>query len=676
MADNLVVDSQGQVFRKGQSGYEYVGTEKELKAKEATPSGQIGKAQRVMEAILKRGLYDVPKFFADAIYSGGNELEKAFPITPEVLKVPMMRPSEAMEEFIQTPPTSSDPLERLVTETGAGVVSGGLLGPTVNQATRFGLKGTTPTDMLVKAGAIGGGGAGAGSEVSASVFGDTPLNRVIGSILGGVAGYPGMSLATGGGAARRVNEVTKSVPNEALATAKAKMLEAQQRGIQVNVDQASPQPSPLRALQEDAARSGKGAEHTRLIGEQTPASQEAGEAMIGLYGLPRTDPTKIAEQTQKAASDAIKRAEKFPAQIAKKHFEFTVEDVPPAVLGKSLVELKKSIGKYGATTTAGRFLITEVYTPLVKGKLKNPEQIDSVMKAALAKIKAPDLATTGITDRIAGRIKEGIEGSFGKMLEGLRTNEPMGNALYSAAHKGIIDPMYRGPAGKISGKFGFDPQEGSKVDQIFKVLDDPNIRAKSIAQLQAQLDKESPQAFARYTKAAMERKLELAFKGSAGTTPLDAPGKFTQALWGGPDQRVAKENFRAAMAATAKSLGKNPAQSAEFVRGMEKMLSAIETAGRGKVIASPEMGKSKVVETAVDVARGTVYTPQAPSASGRAIQNLFGAERARQKIFDMIWTPEGVDEIRRYARMSIPDIRTAFTASAALETASQATRGH
>ena len=128
------------------------------------------------------------------------------------------------------------------------------------------------------------------------------------------------------------------------------------------------------------------------------------------------------------------------------------------------------------------------------------------------------------------------------------------------------------------------------------------------------------------------------------------------------------------MLASAKSQGKTQQQAFEFVRGMEKLLGIIEAAGRGKVIRPLPETQMKGLGVAVDVARGAVYTPQAPSAFQQTIEGLMGTDRTRRQIFDLIWSPEGVDEIRKYARMSIPDIRTAFAASAAAQ-AAQADRG-
>lgn len=670
MAQDLVINNTGQVFRKLSDGQlQYVGTEAEVKAQRSTLGA---KTARVAEGIAKRGLLGMPKFMADAIYEGGNVLEKYLPVTPESMKVPMMRPSEAIETFTGGPAPKGDTLpERLLIETGGGALEGGAIGPAVAAANKWGPAGAEVTKQLAgKVGAITGAGAGLGSETSAAAFGDTALNRVVGALVGGIGSYPAARYATGGGVGRRVNEVLKHTPDTELAVAQDQMASASQEGLPLHLEQAMVgQPSTARALTEDAARSTVGPKHTMFMAAQTPAARITGEKLLGMFKLGRESPTDLAETVQKAATGAIERAERFPAQIAGKHYAFTTEEVPAAELQSVHKQLRATIAEYGPTTPEGKFLINELYAPVFGSfskpqvRLRRPEQIDSVMKAALEKLEDKNLASTGITDRIAGRIRTGTEGSYGKLLESLRANEPMGDALYRAAHKGIIDPMYRGPAGKLAGRQGFDPQEGTKVDQVFKVLDDKNLRAQQILRLQAQLDKESPGLFARYARAAIERKLDAAFKPGAEGTPIGGASRFAEALWGGAHQQAPKENFRATMYAVARSQGKSQQQSHEFVRGMEKLVSIIELSGRGKVTKPLEATDFKGLAVATDIARGAVYAPQAPSATQQVIEGLMGKDRVRRQIFELIWSPEGMDQVRKFARMSLPDIRSAMVAT-------------
>jgi hypothetical protein len=623
-------------------------------------ASEAGLPGRVAGAILKRGLTDVPKFIAGAIQRGGDELEKVFPITPERLKYPMASTDEAIDWLTGGAPAKGQNLtEKLAIEGGAGAVSGALMAPSL--ATK-----ASQIPGLVTAGAIGGAGSGIGAETAEALNPGNPITRIVGALLGGLVGAPASYMGTGGGAARRVNELTRGIPDARLADAQNLMQRGKELGVPLNLPQAMPdQPTPLAALSEDASRSTSGPQHTMIQTGQNKQAKEAAEQGVGMFGLPDADPTTTAMKTQEAATAAVKRADKLPGKVAGDEYSFKEKMAKPQEIKAVDADLRDEIERIGPTTSAGRFLQQEVLGKIWdkknQGYILDHEQLKTILNEAKAAIGKPTLKTPGLEGRSAEQARKALEGTLEKYLSSKMVNKEQGDTIYKQGKEAITEPMQRSPVGQIAGPAGLDPEAPTKVDQIFKVLDSPNIRAQSISKMQVDLDKSAPGTFAAYSKAAMERKLEKAFSGK-GQTPIDAPTAFSQAMWGGPGQKVARENFRATMAASARSLGKSPEQAAEFVRGMEKLMEVMEAAGRSKVITNTPQGKNLAFESAVDVGRAAVYTPQAPGALNRISQALT-SDATRRKVFDMIWTPEGVDQIRSYAAMDIPAVRAAFAAS-------------
>lgn len=623
-----------------------------FKGKARQVGGEIQKAARVATAILKRGATDVPKFFAGAIQSGGDWFEKRLPITPESMKYPMASAPEIIDRMTGgTPYQGQNVGERLAIEAGAGALGGAGLGAA-----------SKPTAI---AGAIGGAGAGVGAEVGEMVDPGNPISRIVGAILGGGVTAPASYKVTGGGVSRRVAEVAGKVPDTKLAEGQQLMQQAKQEGINLNLPQAMEQPNPLIALSEDAARSSSAPQHTMLQAGQTVQAQAAAKKGMSLFNLPGADPVEVAFRTQQAAEAAVARAGKLPAKVAGAEYAFKVPKATPQEVKRVISDLQDEIERIGPTTNAGRYLQQEVLGKVIDKKNKSfitdMQQLKTILKEAESGIDKPTLNKPGMDKYSAGLAREGLK-KLEDFVASKQIDPKTGDLIYQQAHEAIIDPMKRGPVGQIASPKGVDESIPTKVDAIFKVLDSPNIRAQTISKLQVDLDKSAPGTFAQYSKAAMERKLEAAFKQGAGETPLDAPAQFVKALRGGPGPTIANENFRATMAASARSLGKTPAQAAEFVTGMEKLMAVIEAAGRGKVIVTSKHGRNTAMDIATDIAKGTAYTPQAPGAASRIIQNFMGGDATRRKIFDLIWTPEGVDQIRKYAAMDIGAIRSSFLA--------------
>lgn len=622
--------------------------------------GPVGEAgdylSKITGTILKRGMTDLPKFFGGAIQKAGDELERNFPITPDRMKIPIGNVPEAIDAMTGgTPREGRNIPEKLAIEAGAGAVGGGMLGG-------------VPA-------AIGGAGGGLGGEVGEMIAPNNPLAKILAALLGGAAAGPAAYKATGGGAARRINEVTRGVPDARLADARDLMLQGQKEGVRLNLPQAmDQQPNSLTALSEDAARSSAAPAHTARQVQQNAQAQQAGKKATGLFALPDADPTTVAGKTAEAATAAVKRADKLPATVAKEDYSFTTKMATPQEMKGVIGDLQDAVERIGPTTSAGKFLQNEVlgklYDKKAKGNILDLEQLKTILNEAKAAIDKPTLKTPGLEGRSAAQTREALEGTLENFLSGKMVNKAQGDEIYKQVHQDIIDPMKRSPVGQIAGPAGFDPEAVTKVDQIFKVIDSPNIRSQTISKMQVDLDKSAPGTFAQYVKTGMDRKLDAAFKKS----DLSAPTAFVQALRGAPGAGVANENFRASMAAAARSQGKSPQQAAEFVNGMGKLLDVIEAAGRNKVIATQAQGKNPALDIATDVAKGVTYTPQAPGAVSRIIGNMMGTDANRKKIFDMIWTPEGVDQIRKYAAMDIPGVRNAFLAGAAAEAGVQGER--
>lgn len=505
---------------------------------------------------------------------------------------------------------------------------------------------------------ISGMSGGAGGQLAADLTSDNPISRVIGALLGGLLGYGGYSAIMGSRAKTRVNDLAKDIPDSTFDKIREGVENAKDKGITVSAAQGTAERTPLSVLTQEVAGSPKsGPKQMVDLEKQGGQAKGAADKLLGMLGAPE-EPAAAAHGAQKAATQAIDAADK---SLTKAVTPFYATDKGKmAEFGERIQELARRIVA-GADKATEHGKALEDLSETIK-KVETPEQLNSVYHEWNQGLKAKQLNNKPIVDYTAGEIRKKGLAHIDEMLENLQVDRKGGKALYKKTTDEVIDPLRRSPTGQIAGAKGVVEDVPTATNRVLGVLDDKNIRAQTILETQATLDKQGPGTFARVARAAFEKKLEAAFTPVEGQTPFDAPAKLAKAVWGGEHQTAARENFRATMAGVARSHGLTGAAEGQFVKGAEKIMQAIEAAGREKPVGSVSHPAPIAGEIVKGAGAAALYAPQATGILSRTVERLSGGKMAKD-LYDLLWSgPEGVDKIRKIARMSIPEIRAGAAA--------------
>lgn len=538
------------------------------------------------------------------------------------------------------------------TGTGAKYLEEGVAG---------GIGGLTTGGPMGKLPALVSGAAGGlGGQAAADVAGDNPLSRIVGALLGSALGYGGLTMATGSRARHRLNELTKDIPDSTFDRMSENMRNAANQGVTLNAAQAVPGRTPLSAAVEQTAVSPKTGPKTMLrMEEQTRQARQAGDRLLGMMG-PEKEGSEAALQAGKAATQAIDKAKDFRTNLVTPYY--ATKPQAPSIFKFDVKDLENKIAKASNESTDYGSQLKALSEQV--GKAKTADELNSIYHEWNQGLKAGNLNNKPVVDHAAGKIRELGLKPIDALLDVHQVHRTGGANLYKQVTDKLVDPMKRSPVGRVAGQKGIQEDIPTATNRILSVLDAKDIKAQSILNLQKALDQQQPGTFASLARAAFAQKLENSFKPQAGQTPFDAPAKAAAAIWGGEGQTAMRENFRATMAGVARSQGLKGQAESDFVRGAEKIMQAIEAAGREKAVSGIAHQQPLAGEVAKGAGAIALYAPQATGVVSRAVERVSGGKMAKD-LYELLWSgPEGVEKIRQIARMSIPQIRAAAATGA------------
>jgi hypothetical protein len=520
--------------------------------------------------------------------------------------------------------------------------------------------GALATGGKVAPSVVSGVAGGLGGEASADMFGDNPVSRVAGSLISSLLGYGGYSAVAGSRAKTRVHDIAKDIPDKTFDEIKEALDNAKKQGVKISAAQATSERTPLSALSQEVTSSPATAPKAGLnLEAQAGQAKSAADRLLGMMGGVK-DPTEAAHGAQKAATKAIAAADSDLSNTVKPLYETDLNKL--ADFAKRKNGLAKAIfAESDPATEHGKHLkdLAKAVT-----KAETPEQLNAIYNEWNQGLQQNKLNGKSVVDFAAGEIRNKGLSKLDRFLNAVQVNRKGAQDEFAYQTSRVIDPLRRSPVGQLAGRAGIQEDVPTQTARILRVLDDHNVRAQSILDTQVTLDKQAPGTFAKLAAAAFDKKVQEAFKGREGQTPFDAPAQLAQAVWGGPKQTAMRENFRATMAGVARSHGLTGAAEGEFVKGAEKIMQAIEAAGREKVTGNISHPSPVVGEIAKGAGAVALYAPQATGVISRTLEKVSGGKLAKD-LYEMLWSgPEGVDKIRKYARMSIPEIRASALAGA------------
>jgi hypothetical protein len=414
---------------------------------------------------------------------------------------------------------------------------------------------------------------------------------------------------------------------------------------------------------------------SRKLTDQMLDAEEA--ARKGLETVAPPSPATVAsQQAKRAAKEAIEGARQKRLELTEPELAFTTTNVPRESVINLIRQMRQLVHApktgLGPTTPAGNFIETHIIGKIAtktKAGLKYETRtgaLNDIFLAAKTRLGNPQSwAEDGIDRGTAARIKTALE-PFKEYLDSFRAAPKLGWKTWHEVTKKEIQPMHRGLVRQIAGP-GEPETTAAYTARLTSILLDPTVvRAQTIKQGAAALAKHDKAAFPRLARATLERKLEEAFGSKEGYLDPQAPGKYAEAVWGSPSQIAKRENFRAMIAASAKSWGKTDLEAGQAVRGAERLMRALEMAGRGRGGMGRLVEEPTLVGEELRAAGAlSIYLPQAPGVIARVGERLT-KRKSNVELAELLaaGTPESVDILRQMARRDPAEIRAALVAGA------------
>lgn len=513
---------------------------------------------------------------------------------------------------------------RAVTETVGGGVAGGLPATGRNVATLA--------------------GAGAGSELAADAFGDNPISRVAGAMLGG--SVPAIVNAHKPNAERLLKQATEQIPEPAWRRAKAAESTLNEAGIPHLKSQLLGEGSTLPDLV--AVASQHPSVRPRLVTSVEKAPERSRQAFErwGQQNLPiGVDETRsVFGDVQGAAQQRINDLRtsanaKYKAAMPPGVQTDTYTPAQVRQLAETLRQQAQDPAKFGPLTAGGQFMTR--LADDVEGIVKS-SSILGPNGLPLERNVPKGFVNNLLKDLNTRAEKEGYKGlSMDEVKAAVKAATPEFEAAReakTAAMTGVVNPAQRGLLGQLAGMGGgVRPDKTTASARAIDIVFPKDQRQPdAIVELGKQFGGER---VGEILREHLARSMEQSVKLTAEAGKMQQPFNFVQAVAGTNAQR---QNVEAALMVTSEAMGANPAA---VRNGFYKLMRAMETTKDLKLPASVD--RATLQQQAGLNVPGLLVAPQ--SRLGRVLWER-ATEKTFKQIADVVMSPEGLKELERIAK--------------------------
>ncbi len=272
--------------------------------------------------------------------------------------------------------------------------------------------------------------------------------------------------------------------------------------------------------------------------------------------------------------------------------------------------------------------------------ITDANQVNEILKAAIAKTKTVNLETPGIDAYAAKR----VQAEIAKVRERLgETFSPIreANTRLRAHYEDSYNPLKQGLVGQIAGKGYADDVQAStaKVKQIFEQGVDPQgpSPVRVLAKELAKVDKE---AFADAAKTHYSGKVAEAFDpviAGAPATNSDAAKRIWDSMFKNTKQY---QGAKDTVASIAETYGQNPAQAVKGLENFAQITKALTNTTKVGGLAREEIFRLGGKNYGADALRVFGFLPFERAARRLEDRTMYNAFADFDKI---LTTPEGVD---------------------------------
>lgn len=302
---------------------------------------------------------------------------------------------------------------------------------------------------------------GMGAEGAAKVFGDNPITRIVGSLLG--SGIHGVATQEFNNKAKLAREMLSDVKDKDLSQAIQNQRDDFARGIPTHLGQAMPTASNIDTYANALANSPQGKSIAELLRDQP--HRISNQAEIELSKLPGEilGPHTVANRVQKAATEVISTADKVPGKVWSDTFEEAAKtagkDVPEDTIKtvvKGLLDKRDTYAKATSEYKAldelvGRFAETDSKTKELVF-LTDASKLHRSLNDFKSSLSKENLANKGYStsvDKFMGKTIREIKTQLGEALE------PYGkaNKAYAEAKK-VFNDLKETEMGRLAQRRG------------------------------------------------------------------------------------------------------------------------------------------------------------------------------------------------------------------------------
>lgn len=327
-----------------------------------------------------------------------------------------------------------------------------------------------PGNAVLNAGAGLSGGVGA--EIAAKVFGDNPLTRILGSLLGsGVHGFATQEFTNRGTLAR---EMLDDVKPEELSAAMLKQRQAAKEGIPIDLSQAMDSPSNIDVYRNTLANTAQGKNVAKILRDQPAQVNVAAEDFM--HRLPGDLVTKhqSANAFQDNATDIIGNAYKQNTQNWRNTYETAAKtlgtDIPETSLKQAYDQIITEAKKYSSKDELHQKLV-ELAERLkdngqwiTDGRKLNDTLRDMKDSFSMQTIGNRSVSTN--TGKYISKVINDLKASVGQGFEPMR----MADEVYAGYKQGVIDPMKKSVIGRFATKQGALPDREAALTQLNRLF--------------------------------------------------------------------------------------------------------------------------------------------------------------------------------------------------------------
>jgi hypothetical protein len=244
--------------------------------------------------------------------------------------------------------------------------------------------------------------------------------------------------------------------------------------------------------------------------------------------------------------------------------------------------------------SAAQGLIAEL-TP--DGKpLTLPSQLESLYKSV--RDRSEISIGSDSSARTAARFFKNTAGKLDNLIQEVSPSIKQGRQIYAEVSKEFVDPLMKGPVGRIAGK-GADAQKEAVIGRVKAELEGSIATPDRIRTVFAELGKADPAAAPNVVRSWLEAKWNKAQKETIGTTSRLSGAKFAEGIASGPAERA---NVATMIEETAKSQGSDVKTARQAARGFNDLLEVLQSTGRIPKIGVQAAEESTLMERAIPAA--------------------------------------------------------------------------